>query len=98
MQRILKIVVLTAISFLPILGFAQAGSSRDFQQDERQLDSLQWQLRHDRERLAFDRRHHAGRTRIHQDEDQVRRDKDAINSLRADMRRDRKLRHRRYPS
>ncbi len=98
MLPILRISVLTAIIVLPMLGFAQAGSGRDLREDEQQLDRLQWQLRHDRERLAFDRRHHAGRGRIHEDEEQVRSDKAAINSLRADMRRDRRLRHRHYPS
>ncbi len=96
MRRILKLAVLTALTILPVLGSAQAGSGRDLREDERQLDRLQWQLRHDRERLAYDRRHHAGRGRIHEDEEQVRSDKAAINSLRADMRRDRRLRQRRY--
>ena len=96
MRQIVRISVLTAITLLPVLGFSQAGSGRDLHEDEQQLDRLQWQLRHDRERLAFDRRHHAGRGRIHEDEEQVRRDKSAINSLRADMRRDRRLRQRRY--
>lgn len=96
MLRIVRISVLTVITLLPLLGFTQAGSGRDLREDERQLDRLQWQLRHDRERLAYDRHHHVGRARIHEDEQQVRGDKAAINSLRADMRRDRRLRQRRY--
>ncbi|HYX51905.1 MAG TPA: hypothetical protein VE783_00520 [Candidatus Limnocylindrales bacterium] len=98
MRQIVRISVLTALTILPVLGFSQASSGRDLREDEQQLDRLQWQLRHDRERLAFDRRHHASRGRIHEDEEQIRNDKASINSLRADMRRDRRLRHHRYPS
>jgi len=85
------------IAFLATLpAFGQAGSSRDLHADEQQLQHYQWQLQQDQSRLSFDRHHHASHSLIHEDEARVRRDRDAVRALRADIRRDRRLRRRRY--
>jgi len=85
------------IAFLATLPvFGQAGSSRDLRADEQQLQHYQWQLQQDKSRLSFDRHHHASHSLIHEDEARVRRDRDAVRALRADIRRDRRLRRRRY--
>jgi hypothetical protein len=78
------------------MAFGQAGSSRDLRADEQQLQHYQWQLQQDQSRLSFDRHHHASHSLIHEDEARVRRDRDALRALRADIRRDRRLRRRRY--
>lgn len=80
------------------LALAQAGSPRDISADQRQMQQLEWRLREDQSRLAYDRRHRANRAQIHADEARVRNDKIAIRSLRADIKRDRQVRrhyHRR---
>jgi hypothetical protein len=91
------LVIITLLLSAP-LAFGQAGSSRDLRGDEQQLQRFQWQLQQDRSRLSFDRHHHASHSLIHEDEARVHRDREAIRLLRADMRRDRRLRHRRYAS
>jgi hypothetical protein len=78
------------------MAFSQAGTSRDLRADEQQLQHFQLQLDQDQSRLSFDRHHHASRGLIHEDQARVRRDRDAIRALRADIRRDRRMRHRRY--
>jgi len=73
---------------------AQAGSAVDLHTDQRELQRYQWQLQQDRNRLVFDRRHHASKAQIHEDQVQIRRDKNAIKTLRADIHHDRHLRRR----
>jgi hypothetical protein len=88
------LVLLTGLLSAP-MAFCQAGSSRDIRADEQQLQRYQWQLQQDQSRLSFDRHHHVSHGLIHEDEARVRRDRDAIRVLRADIRRDRRLRRRR---
>jgi len=88
------LVLITVLLSAP-MAFCQAGSSRDIRADEQQLQRFQWQLQQDQSRLSFDRHNHVSRGLIHEDEARVRRDRDAIRVLRADIRRDRRLRRRR---
>lgn len=76
------------------LACAQTGSAVDLHTDQRELQRYQWQLQQDRNRLVFDRRHHAPRVQIREDRAQIRRDKSALKSLRADIYRDSHLRRR----
>ena len=71
---------------------AQAGSVTDLRADEQRLRQEEYQLDRDRDRLYFDRRNHAPRYVIRADEDQVRRDRARIKHLRADIKRDRRIR------
>jgi hypothetical protein len=86
--------VLTIVLVSAPMAFGQAGTSRDLRADEQQLQHSQWQLEQDQGRLSFDRQHHASRSLIREDQARVRRDRDAIRLLRADIRRDRRLRRR----
>jgi hypothetical protein len=86
--------VLTIVLVSTPMAFGQAGTSRDLRADEQQLQHFQWQLEQDQGRLSFDRQHHASRSLIHEDQARVRRDRDAIRLLRADIRRDKRLRRR----
>ena len=88
------LVLITVLLSAP-MAFCQAGSSRDIRADEQQLQRFQWQLQQDQSRLSFDRHNHVSRGLIHEDEARVRRDRDAIRVLRANIRRDRRLRRRR---
>lgn len=74
------------------LASAQVGSAVDLRTDQRELQRYEWQLQQDRNRLVFDRRHHAPKVQVRQDQVQIRRDKAALKSLRADIRRDRHIR------
>lgn len=94
MRNAFYLVLITGLLPTP-MAFCQAGSSRDIHADQQQLQRFQWQLQQDQSRLSFDRHHHVSRTLIQEDEARVRRDRDAIRVLRADIRRDRWLRHRR---
>jgi hypothetical protein len=91
------LVIATLLLSAP-MALGQAGSSRDLRADEQQLQRFRWQLQQDQSRLSFDRQHHTSHSLIHEDEARVRRDREAIRVLRADMRRDRRIRHRRYAS
>jgi len=91
------LVIATLLLSAP-MALGQAGSSRDLRADEQQLQRFRWQLQQDQSRLSFDRHHHTSHSLIHEDEARVRRDREAIRVLRADMRRDRRIRHRRYAS
>ena len=91
------LVIITLLLSTPV-AFGQAGSSRELRADEQQMQRFQWQLQQDQSRLSFDRHHHASHSLIHEDEARVRRDRESIRVLRADMRRERRLRHRRYAS
>lgn len=76
---------------------AQAGSASDLRADEQQLRREEFQLDRDRDRLYIDRRNHAPRYVIRADEDQIRRDRGRIRAIKADIKRDRRIRrHRRY--
>jgi hypothetical protein len=88
------LVLITGLLSVP-MAFCQDGLSRDIRADQQQLQRYQWQLQQDQSRLSFDRHHHASRSLIREDEARVRRDRDAIRGLRADIRRDRRFRHRR---
>ena len=83
-------VCLSSSAVLP----AQAGNGIDLQNDQRELQRFQWQLQQDRNRLVFDQRSHAPKVQIREDHAQIQRDKDAIRTLRADIRRDQRLRRR----
>lgn len=74
---------------------AQAANAVDLHTDQRELQRYQWQLQQDRNRLVFDRRHHAPKVQLREDRAQIRRDKNSIKTLRADIHHDRRL-HRRY--
>jgi hypothetical protein len=76
------------------LASAQASTAIDLRTNERELQRYQWQLQQDRNRLVFDKRNHAPRLQIREDQAQIHRDKDAIKSLQADIRRDRRTRRR----
>jgi hypothetical protein len=89
-----KLFLLAAILGLSALATAQPGSRRDLNSDRQRLRQLEFQLQQDRNRLAFDRRHHASRAQIRADEDLVYRDRADIRRLKDDMRRDRELRRR----
>lgn len=76
---------------------AQAGSTRDLRADEQRLRQEEFQLQRDRDRLYFDRRHHAPRYVIREDEARIRGDRARIRALRADIKHDRRIRRsRRY--
>jgi Ni/Co efflux regulator RcnB len=93
MRRTLLLVLAVPL-VLPILSSAQAGSLNDIRADEQRLQQRELQLDRDRDRLAFDRRHHASRGQIRADEEQIRQDRWEIKRLRADIRRDKELRRR----
>lgn len=71
---------------------AQAGSGIDLPTDQRELQRYQWQLQQDRNRLVLDRRGRAPKLQIREDQSQIQHDKASIRSLRADIRRDQRLR------
>src|SRR5471032_2233202 len=91
------LVIVTLLLSAP-MALGQAGSSRDLRADEQQLQRFRWQLQQDQSRLSFDRHHHTSHSLILEDETRVRRDRQANRVLRADMRGNRRIRHRRYAS
>ena len=85
--------LLLAVPFLvSTFSAAQAGSRADLRADEQRLRQEENQLQRDRDRLYMDRRNHAPRYIIRADEDAVRRDRARIRALRADIKRDRRIR------
>jgi hypothetical protein len=71
---------------------AQAGSNADLRADEQRLRQEELQLQRDRDRLYLDRRHRAPLYVIRADENQVRADRVRIRALKADIKRDRRIR------
>lgn len=71
---------------------AQAGSLTDLRADEQRLRQAEIQLDHDRDRLLYDRRRHAGRSAISFDQAQIREDRARIRAIKADIKRDRRIR------
>jgi hypothetical protein len=71
---------------------AQAGSTADLRADEQRLRQEEFQLDRDRDHLLFDRRNRAPLYVIRADQDQIRRDRARIKHLRADIKRDRRIR------
>ena len=73
---------------------AQAGSTADLRADEQRLRREESQLQRDRDRLYVDRRNHAPHYVIRADEEAIRRDRARIHALKADIKRDRRIRRR----